>query len=87
MPAGHFPRVRVTGCPTVDLPVLLHNTAIGRNAVIRNAITDPGFDFRAERDAAAGLVDVLQGGMPGRRAEEFIHHGHCPLAGRTRPAR
>jgi hypothetical protein len=36
---------------------------------------------------AAGLVDVLQGGMPGRRAEEFIHLGHCHLAGRTLPAR
>jgi hypothetical protein len=28
--------------------------------------------------AAAGLVDVLQGGMPGRQAEGFIHLGHCP---------
>jgi hypothetical protein len=71
----------------VELPVL-HNTTIGRNVVIRNAIIDPGFDFPcAERDAAAGLVDVRQGGMPGRRAEEFIHLGHYPLAGTTLPAR
>jgi ADP-glucose pyrophosphorylase len=35
----------VSGCATVELPVLLHNTTIGRNAVIRNAITDPGFNF------------------------------------------
>jgi ADP-glucose pyrophosphorylase len=35
----------VSGCATVELPVLLHDTTIGRNAVIRNAIIDPGFDF------------------------------------------
>jgi hypothetical protein len=58
----------VSGCATVEPPVLLHNTTIGRNVATRNAITDPGFNFYAERDAAAGLVDVLQGGMPGCRA-------------------
>jgi len=35
----------VSGWATVELPVLLRNTTTGRNAVIRNAITDPGFDF------------------------------------------
>jgi ADP-glucose pyrophosphorylase len=35
----------VSGCATVELSVLLHNTTIGRNVVIRNAIIDPGFDF------------------------------------------
>jgi ADP-glucose pyrophosphorylase len=35
----------VSGCATVELPVLLRNTAIGRNAMIRNSIIDPGFDF------------------------------------------
>jgi short-subunit dehydrogenase len=44
---GHFPRVRVSGCATVELPVLLYDTTIGRNVVIRNAIIDPGLDFSA----------------------------------------
>jgi ADP-glucose pyrophosphorylase len=35
----------VSGCATVEPPVLLHNTTIGRNVAIRNAITDPGFNF------------------------------------------
>jgi ADP-glucose pyrophosphorylase len=35
----------VSGCATVELSVLLHNTTIGPNVVIRNAIIDPGFDF------------------------------------------
>jgi len=69
----------VSGCATAGLSVLLHNTTIGPNVVIRNAIIDPGFDFPcAEHDAAAGPIDVLQGCMPGRQAEEFIHLGHCP---------
>ena len=73
----------MSGCATVDLPALLRNTTIGRNAVIRNAIIDQGSIFRAGRDAAAGLVDVRQGGMPGRRTQEFIHLGYCSLAGRN----
>jgi hypothetical protein len=35
----------VSGSATVEPPVLLHNTTIGRTGAIRNAITDPGFDF------------------------------------------
>ena len=65
--------------PLLVFIAVLTGASIGSLIAIRTAIIDLGFDFPcAERDAAAVMVDVRQGGMSGRRAEEFIHPGHGP---------
>jgi hypothetical protein len=53
----------VSGCATAGLPVLLHNTTIGRNAMIRNAIgfTEHDGSAQSRLDLPAAFVPRIAG--------------------------